>query len=353
MTGMDSKPAAHSSLAMTGASGFLGATLLKKWAASPHVKEIHVFDKRLPDVSSSKIVFHSLDLCQDDADTKMAKVLLSAKPDVFLHAALFSAPHRSAGLAREVESIGTFHMLNALAEAQIGRLVVFSHTFVYGATSTHPNFIPENFPLKGTGPLFVRTRVDVEKQIQDFAKDYQKQCEVCILRFAPVFGPTSDHLFARYFMSDFVPKPMGFDPLLQFVHEDDAIRAAHLGVFSETKGIFNIVGKGVIPLSTAIHLAGKIPFPVPSFVCRSVFAAGFRLKLWELPPDLVDFYQYLCVGDGQKAKDFLGFSPVFSSRQALKSMVEAQRLRDVGFSSPSAVLGEEMAAVSEGFERVQ
>jgi UDP-glucose 4-epimerase len=339
-------------LAMTGASGFLGSSLLKKWVSSPHIKEIHVFDCRIPNLSSSKIVFHLVDLCADNADTLIASVLLRVKPQLFLHAALFSAPHRKAASAREIESIGTFHLLNALAEAKTSRLVIFSHTFVYGASAHNPNFISEHSSLKGTGPQFVRTRVDVERQIQEFSKDYAHQCKTCVLRFAPVFGPTSDHLFARYFMAGVVPKPLGFDPLLQFVHEDDALRAAQTALFSDKHGIFNIVGKGVIPLSTAIHLAGKIPFPVPSFICRSVFSAGFALRLWELPSDLVDFYQYLCVADGHKAREFLEFTPTFSSRQALKSMIEAQRLRDVGFSVPSSVLGEEMMASTEGFSRV-
>jgi UDP-glucose 4-epimerase len=142
--------------------------------------------------------------------------------------------------------------------------------------------------------------------------------------------------------------------LLQFIHEDDAQRAAFLAIFSDEKGVFNIAGIGVMPLSTGIHLAGRLPLPVPAFLCRTVFSIGYNLRVWELPPGLVPFYQYLCVADGKKAEKILGFKPEYSTRQALKAMIEAGRLRSIGFAFPSQTLGEEMAAsrVSSEFERV-
>jgi UDP-glucose 4-epimerase len=317
------------------------------------VREIHVIDVRMPEVPSSKIVFHRIDLTRDTADSEMGSLLRNAGVRTFLHGALFSGPQRERGKAREVESIGTFHVLNALAEARVARLVVLSDTFVYGALPGNPNFIAENAPLRGIGPQFVRTRVDVEKQVLEFATDYP-ECGVCTLRFAPILGPTSDNVRARYFTVGLVPKVMGYDPLLQFIHEDDALRAALLAASTRARGVFNVVGKGVIPLSTGIHMAGKMPLPVAGFVCRTVFSLGYGLRVWDLPPGLVPFYQYLCVADGRKAERVLGFKPQYSSRQALKSMIEAQRLRAVGFAVPSLRLGEEgqAGAAALGFERV-
>jgi UDP-glucose 4-epimerase len=339
-------------VAVTGASRFLGEALVKRLAQTPSVREIHVFDIRMPEVPSSKIVFHRVDLTRDNADAEIAAILKEHDVRVFVHAALFSGPQRELARAREVECIGTFHVLNAVAEAGVSRLLVLSDTFVYGALPSNPNFLVESTPLRNVGPQFVRARVDVEKQVQEFASEYPS-CATCVLRFAPVLGPTSSNVRARYFLVGLVPKVLGYDPLLQFIHEDDALRAALMALFNTSRGAYNIVGGGVLSLSTGIHMAGRIPLPVAGFVCRTVFSIGYGLRVWDLPPGLVPFYQFLCVADGKKADRVFGFRARYSSRQALKAMIEAHRLRSVGFSVPTQLLGEdEPVARARGFERV-
>lgn len=337
-------------IALTGGASFLGTLILKRLAEIPTVHEVHIFDVAPPQVASPKFNFHRLDLTKDSASPELANQLQRNGIETFIHGALFTGPGRT--FNREVESIGTFHVLNACAEANVKKLLVNSATFVYGATSQNPNFLLETMPLRSQGPLFVRTRVDVEKQVSEFAKDYPA-CAVTVLRFPPILGPNSTNVRARYFLAGFIPKVLGHDPLLQFIHEEDAVRAALSALAQSTSGVFNIVGRGVLPLSTAIHLSGRLPLPVFRTICKSVFRLGFLTRVWDLEPGLVPFFQYLCVADGRRAEQHLRFRAKFSSRQALKSMLEAYRLRSVGFSMPSSVLGEEEELAREtAFERV-
>jgi UDP-glucose 4-epimerase len=342
----------HERIALTGANSFLTSLVLKRLAALSSIKEVHIFDIQPPTIVSTKFIFHRVDLTKDEASSNMASVILENKVTAFIHGALFSGPTRNKSNHHEVESIGTFHVLNAVAEAQIKRLIVHSATFVYGAHSKNPNFIHENYPLKMQGPHFVRTRVDVEIQIQDFINTYQNCC-VTLLRFAPILGPNSTNIRARYFFAGIIPKVLGYDPLVQFIHEDDAVRAQITALSCNVSGIFNIVGRGVLPLSTGVHMSGKIPVPFISPLCRSFFAAGYASRIWDLPSDIVPFFQFICVGDAKKAGDLLGFVAKYSSRQALKSMIEANRLRKIGFSVPSSTLGEDEAyATSQGFQQI-
>ncbi len=346
------EPEVYSKIAMTGGSSFRGHLVLKRLAELPHVREIHVFDVKAPLVHAAKVIFHRVDLTRDGADELIASLLKKNEIKCVVHGALFSGPGRGSGMRREVETIGTFHILNALAEAKVERCVVLGDTFVYGAHSQNPNFITESRALKPLGPDFVRARVDVENQLKEFAADYT-DCSICILRFAPILGPNSTNVRARYFLAGIIPKVLGYDPLLQFIHEDDAVQAAQLAIFSNARGAFNIVGKGVLPLSTGIHLSGRVPVPVATPVCKTVFSLGFMLRLWDLPSAMVPFFQYICVADGTRAKKVLGFSPKYSSRQALKALIEAARLRSVGFSVPSSALGEEQPLrQDDGFVRV-
>ncbi|MEN9808552.1 MAG: hypothetical protein RLZZ488_119 [Pseudomonadota bacterium] len=345
-------PEVHAKIAMTGASSFRGHLVLKRLCELPHVKEIHVFDIKAPLVHAAKVIFHRVDLTRDGADELLASLLEKNSIKCVVHGALFSGPGRGGSHRREVETIGTFHVLNALAGAKVERCVVLGDTFVYGAHSQNPNFISESRALRPLGPDFVRARVDVEGQLKEFATDYP-DCEVCILRFAPILGPNSTNVRARYFLAGIIPKVLGYDPLLQFIHEDDAVQAAQLAIFSKARGAFNIVGKGVLPLSTGIHLSGRVPVPVATPVCRTVFSIGFAMRLWDLPSSMVPFFQYICVADGARAHKVLGFAPRYSSRQALKALIEAARLRSVGFSPPSSALGEEKPLrQDDGFVRV-
>ncbi|BBH53656.1 NAD-dependent epimerase/dehydratase family protein [Fluviispira sanaruensis] len=342
----------HERIGLTGASSFLTTLVLKRLAELSTVKEVHIFDIHSPSIASSKFIFHRVDLTKDEASAEIASTLLQNNVTAFIHGALFSGPTRKKSYHHEVESIGTFHILNAVAEAQIQKLVVHSATFVYGAHPKNPNFIHENYELKMQGPSFVKTRVDVEKQLEDFTINYPN-CAVSLLRFAPILGPNSTNIRARYFMTGIVPKVLGYDPLVQFIHEDDAVRAQILALTNNIRGVFNIVGRGVLPLSTGIHMSGKIPVPFFSAVCKTFFSAGYSSRIWELPAEIVPFFQFLCVADGKKAEKELGFVAKYSSRQALKSMIEANRLRQIGFSVPSSTLGEdEEYATSQGFQRI-
>jgi len=129
---------------------------------------------------------------------------------------------------------------------------------------------------------------------------------------------------------------MGFDPLVQFLHEVDAISALHLSVVRDVPGTFNIVGDGVLPLSTVVKLAGRIALPVPHPLARTMTALGWVAQLVQAPPTFLKYLRFLCVADGRKARESLGFAPAYTSREALLDFVNAQRLREVKLLAENA-----------------
>jgi len=339
-------------LAITGGNSFLISLALRRFIDLPEFLEIHVFDLYAPHIVSNKIIFHRMNITQDDTSERLTKVLIENQINTFIHASLFSGPTRNHQQHHEVESMGTFHVLNACAEAEIKNLIVTSATFVYGALPKNPSYIKEKYPLISQSPYFVKTRIDVENQIQEYSTNYKGTC-VTVLRFAPILGPNSTNIRSRYFLSGIVPKVLGYDPLLQFIHEEDAFNALLLALKTKESGIFNIVGKGIIALSTAVHLSGKMPVPFPLRVCKLFFAAGYSSYVWNLPSEMVPFFQYLCVADGTKAKNKLGFRPKYSSRQALKTIIEVEKLKHEGFSTPTPTLGEERPQQTQGYYWIQ
>lgn len=87
---------------------------------------------------------------------------------------------------------------------------------------------------------------------------------VCVLRFANILGPSGDSPLASYFSLPVLPTVFGYDPRLQFVHEDDVIEALWLGSAEERRatlnsGTFNIAGEGVLLLSQCARRLGGPP----------------------------------------------------------------------------------------------
>jgi UDP-glucose 4-epimerase len=305
-------------VALTGACTFLGGELLRRLEEDPRYTRVLALDIRPPALApGGKVEYVKIDLTQPTVDGELATLLERNKVDTFVHGAFLSHPTHAADWAHELEDVGTMHVLNACAGVAPRRLVMISTTLVYGAHPKNPNFLTEESELKGhRDSRFVNDKVRAERQVQRFAKEHAN-VEVCILRFAPILGPTVSNMYTRFFSRPIAPVMMGHDPLMQFVHEQDAAYALVKAVDSHATGAFNIVGKGVLPYTTVLALLGRVPVPMPQFVARQVSKVLWATQLVGSPPSFLDFLLYLCVADGARARRDLAFAPRLSIKRTI------------------------------------
>lgn len=305
-------------VAVTGACTYLGGELLRRLEEDPRYTRVLALDIRPPALApGGKVEFVRLDLTQPTVDGELATLLGRHQVDTFVHGAFLSHPTHASDWAHELEDVGTMHVLNACAGVEPRRLVMISTTLVYGAHPKNPNFLTEDAELRGhRDSRFVNDKVRAERQVQRFAREHPN-VEVCILRFAPILGPTTSNMYTRFFSRPVAPVMMGHDPLMQFVHEQDAAFALTRAVESHATGAFNIVGKGVLPYTTVLALLGRVPVPMPQFVARQLSKVLWATQLVGSPPSFLDFLLYLCVADGAKARRELGFSPRLSIKRTI------------------------------------
>jgi UDP-glucose 4-epimerase len=310
-------PAPPRTVAVTGACTYLGGELIRRLEEDPRYGRVLALDVRPPAIVGGKVEFVKLDLTQPTVDGELATLLASARVDTFVHGAFLSHPTHAAEWAHELEDVGTMHVLNACAGVQPRRLVMISTTLVYGAHPKNPNFLTEDSELRGhRDSRFVNDKVRAERQVQRFAKEHP-EVQTAILRFAPILGPTASNMFTRFFRRPVAPVMMGHDPLMQFVHEQDAANALQRAVESDAVGAFNIIGKGVLPYTTVLALLGRVPVPMPQIVARQVSKLLWATQLVGSPPSFLDFLLYLCVADGTKARRELGFAPRLSIKRTI------------------------------------
>ncbi len=304
-------------VAVTGASNFLGTELLRRLEEDRRYARVFALDVRQPLTPLDKTEYRKLDLTQPTVDAQIADLIATERVDTVVHNAFLTYPTRATTWAHELEDIGTMHLLNACAESKPAKLVLSSTTMVYGASPKNPNFLTEDQELKGMpGSRFVNDKVRAEKQVLAYANAHP-DVAVTSLRFAPLLGPTVTNFFTRFFSRPVAPVMMGYDPLLQFVHESDAGDALKLAVDVDAPGAFNIVGKGVLPYTTILAMMGKVPLPMPRMVAYSLSKALWATQVFDSPPTFLDYLRFLCVADGDKAREVLGFEP----RYDLKAIV--------------------------------
>lgn len=305
-------------VAVTGACTFLGTELLRWLEEDPRCSRVLALDVQAPPHrTGGKVEFVQLDLTQPRVDADLAALLDAVHVDTFVHGAFLSHPTHAAEWAHELEDVGTMHVLNACTGRKPRRLVMVSTTLVYGAHPKNPNFLTEDAELRGhRDSRFVNDKVRAERQVQRFANEHP-DVSVCVLRYAPLLGPTVSNMYTRFLSRPIAPVMMGHDPLMQFVHEQDAAYALFKAVDGNATGPFNIVGKGVLPYTTVLALLGRVPVPMPQIVARQLAKLLWTTQLVGSPPSFLDFLLYLCVADGSRARAGLGFAPRLSIKRTI------------------------------------
>ena len=323
--GTSAPPRPPRTIAITGACTYLGTELIKSLEVDERYDAILALDIRRPETPFDKTTWHAVDLTSPTIGGQIADILKAHDVDTVVHGAFLSQPTHATEWAHELEDIGTMHLLTACAEAQPRRLILRSTTMVYGASRDNPNHLTEDAPLKGhTDSRFINDKVSAENQIAAFARE-NPGTQVCVLRFAPILGPRASNMFTRFFARPIAPVLMGHDPLLQFLHEADALAALRRAVHTDCKGAFNIVGDGVLPYTTVLASMGRIPLPMPHFVARPLSKALWMTQVFDSPPSFLDFLRYLCVADASKARSVLGIEPGYNINRIIRDFLGVAR----------------------------
>lgn len=325
----NSEARSPNALVIVGAHTILGQLMIERLEKDDRVEDFFVVDLHTPkkkEVRKAKYI--KMDLTKPGADAELADKFNQIGAQTVVHCALKNNPSHSAGEAHELEVIGTMNILSACKASLVQKFVCCSTTMVYGASSKNPNYIVETAPLAQSAEShFVRDKIEAEKQIANLYQE-APQIKVTILRFCVVVGPRSKNYFTALLRSPIVPTLLGYDPLFQFIHEDDAVEALLLAVFGDHPGVFNIVGKGVIPLSYALREAGRIQLPIPSALAYPLVQSLWNIQLLAVPGKLLDYFRYLWVADGGKAQKVMNFHPRFTSKDAFMELAKESRIQE-------------------------
>jgi UDP-glucose 4-epimerase len=143
-----------------------------------------------------------------------------------------------------------------------------------------------------------------------------------------VLGPDVDTAFTRMFSLPVVPTVLGFDPRLQFVHEDDIVHALEHAAFHVVPGTFNVAADGVLALTEAVGLLGKMAVPVLPPWGAGLLAGPLRRLGFRIPDEMAELLRF-GRGVDNRAYKATGFHYGYTSREAMIKLGEHMRVQPV------------------------
>jgi UDP-glucose 4-epimerase len=299
---------------VTGISGNLGRRLAKLLHTETRVVGL---DRR-PFPGKPKDIDHfQLDIRK----AKVEEVFRRHRVEALIHLGIMHDPRMPFSEAHSFNVLGTHRILDYCVRHGVRKVVVLSSANVYGPRPDNSHFLPEESPLMGADRFSdVRDLVELDMYAQSFMWRHP-ELETVILRPANIVGPTVKNAPSNYLRLGRPLTVLGFDPMIQLIHEEDVCRALVLALRAGARGVYNVTGPGEVPLSAVLRELGRRAVPVPHLAIRGIVRAAFDAGLVSFPPEEVDHIQYQCIVDGSRFARELGWAPAWSLRETIRSVL--------------------------------
>jgi len=301
-------------IVITGISGNLGRQLTRKLHTEHPIIGI---DTRPFEGKPKDVVHYKLDVRRRKAEDIFRRRDIQA----LVNLGLVHRPVPGRPVYREWNVRGTVKLLEYCRKYDVSKVVLISTAYVYGASPDNSNFLTEDSPLLGAEDYpEMRALIEWDMYAQSFFWKHP-HIETVILRPVHVVGPNVRSAPANYLRLKTPPVLVGFDPMVQLIHEEDLIQAILLGLEPGKRGVFNVVGPGELPLSSVLDELGRKAIPVPHVCARQVLSYLWRIGLSSFPPGELPHLQYQCMVDGSRAREVLGFRPSYTLRETIRSVL--------------------------------
>lgn len=323
---------------VTGVARQLGGRLVRRLQRDPEVERVIGVDAVEPEHRLGGALFVRADIRQP----AIGRVLAEHAVDTVVHLDVTGTPLGAGGrtAVKETNVIGTMQLLGACQKSPtVRRLVVKSSTSVYGAAPRDPAVFLETTPPKSLpSGGFAKDAAEVEGYVRGFARR-RPDVAVCVLRFANILGPCADSPLAEYFSLPVLPTVLGYDPRLQFVHEDDVVDVLGIALREPRRstlnsGTFNIAGDGVLLLSQCSRRLGRPTVPVLLPAVTWIGSALRTVGVTDFSPEQIRLLTHGRVVSTAQMRETLGFEPKFTTAE---TFTDFARGKGPGLLPPQSV----------------
>ena len=324
-------------IVVLGATGNVGTAVLGALGADLEVDTIVGVARRRPVVALPKVQWRSADIV--DADLPG----LFQGADAVIHLAWLIQPSRDERALRAVNVEGSRRVFDAVAAAEVPRLVYASSV---GAYSEGPKdvTVDESWPTEGVPSSFYsRHKAEVEGLLDEFEREHPAHA-VVRLRPALIFRKEAATGIRRLFLGPLFPGALARESVIpvvpvlerlrfQAVHGADVAEAYRLALGGDARGPYNLAADPVLDAGTLAELFDARPVRVPAAALRGAASITWRMRTQPSPPGWVDMALAVPLLDSARARDELRWRPRFSSTDAVRELLEGLR-EGAGYPTP-------------------
>jgi UDP-glucose 4-epimerase len=327
---------------VTGISRDIGRRFARAATSDPAIDRVIGVDVVPPHGDIGDVSFVRADI----RSPVIAKVLAKEDVDTVVHMSVIATPGSTGGrhTMKELNVMGTMQLLAACQKSPtVKNLVVKSTTTMYGASSRDPAMFTEDMGpkvLPSTG--YAKDVYEVEGYVRGFARR-RPDVVVTTIRAANVIGPHVVSPITSYFRLPVIPRVLGFDPRMQFLHENDLLDVLRHAAVSDVAGTFNVAGDGILLLTQAIRRLNKPSVSLPGFAVGRLGSVLRQARVADFSPEQLGFLTYGRGVDTTRMRQMLGFEPRYSTAGAFA---------DFGVSLGVPLSGGTLAPAPKGEARV-
>ena len=205
-----------------------------------------------------------------------------------------------------------------------------STTTVYGASPRDPAMFTEDMgPKRLPSSGYAKDVYEIEGYVRGFARR-RPDVDVTMLRAANVIGPHVVSPLTSYFRLPVIPRVLGFDPRLQFLHEDDLLGVLRHAATTGIPGTFNVAGDGMLTLTQAVRRLGTPSVPMPGFAVGRLGSTMRQARIADFSPEQLAFLTYGRGVDTTRMRTELGFEPTLHHRRGVRRLLPRARAHHAG-----------------------
>ena len=297
-----------------GIAGLLARKVAVRLLAMGH-EVIGIDPRGWPGVPAG-IELHALDIRKRAAED----VFRRRRPDAVIHMATISALLADSEERYRINLGGTRAVFEHCANYQVRQMVFVGRHTYYGAGAEAPLYHGESEPPQELGSYPELADLVAADLYAANALWRLPALETAVLRVCYTLGPSAHGTLAGFLRGRFVPMVLGFDPLFQFLHEDDAAAAIVTALSAGLRGIYNVAGPQPLPLSVIADEAGRRVLPLPEALLAMVLG---RAGLPRLSRGALAHIKYPIVVDAGLFRRETGFTHRFDELTTVHTFSDA------------------------------
>ncbi len=295
---------------ITGITGALGQLVATRLAGLGH--EVLGIDRRPWPGAPESIEVVKADIRKRPAED----VFRTRRPQAVIHMATVTHLVQSNPDRYRINLYGTRALIAHCHRYEVQQAVFVGRHTYYGAASDAPLYHTEDEPPMSAHNFPELADLVAADLYAGSALWRHPEIATSVLRMCYTLGPLKHGTLATFLRGPRVPMILGYDPLFQFMHEQDAAEAIVVALLKKLHGVYNLAGPPPVPLSTLIQETGRQRLPVPETVVN--LALG-RFGLPRLPRGAIDHMKFPIVVDSAAFKRATNYQHHYTERDTMRA----------------------------------